>query len=1104
MGSNFFNNTPEGGGTLFEKLQCIAKGMGQNFHTFKAVSGYFQSTGYYPMRGALQQTKAVRILVGISHDEALARVRKGFEAGVSAERAREQFARQAVIEDVCKADYVCACEKGPLQMLEDLKSGLLEIRIHTQRNIHAKFYLCLTEHYDAHQDGWVIMGSSNMTESGLGIKKLPRYELNVALKDPLDIAYCNAEFERLWEESVPFTPEDMQQALEKTYLATNPTPYELYIRALIDTYGIIAEDDYSVEMPEGYKDLKYQRHAVTQGFSLLRRSGGFILADVVGLGKTPVAAMVAKRFIEANGPFTKALVVHPPAVELNWKETFKAFGIYAQTHFVSTGSLKKVTAGEGYCQPGEYSLVIVDESHAFSNHHTIAFDLLQRICKSGRPNGQVPGVDKKVILLTATLLQNSPEDIYKQLLLFQDDHHSTIDGIPSLSAFFKPLIKQYQELKGSNDATGEAPSDEDKRKQQLALEAINDQIRRRIIEPLVIRRTRTNIEGEPEYREDLEAQGIRFPRVGEPIDIQYELTKDVVDLLDETVSALEEQITFARYRVTDAFVKREHRDKYKKQTMTATNLAGIMRTHLVKRLESSFEAFKTSLAHCHASTKRMIEMLESDRVLIVPQFNLDELFDSDFSVDDIIAKAQAQNKKCDEYCQRDFNPDFLLNLKNDEGALAALIEKWSKVTCDSKLETLLQWCNERFFQKDINPSSKLVLFSESVDTLKYLRESLIKRLGRQDILMVTAENYRSSAKVLRANFDANSPERANDYNILLCSDALAEGVNLHLANSIVNYDIPWNAVRLMQRIGRVNRIGSTAEVIRNYVFYPSDAGNRIIGLLETAFNKIQSFHGTLGEDAKIISRMEVLHTFKLYQTEPTEEDNTRGYISELCKFRREHPVDYERIKELPPKTRVLRKGAKPQTLVYSADGDARRYQLVINGEAQDIPCHEAFKLLKASPEEAAWPWSDALLTHNRKAIKLAIETPWRTDEQEPEEITPTAPVKGRLSTVIKLLKEALRHLAKEEPVLQAQYASIVKDLIHDIERGVHAQLPDRIRACWEGYDKEIFATLPKPVIKSILDSLREVHRTYITPKPNADKLPTLSGDPSLVISETFI
>jgi superfamily II DNA/RNA helicase len=201
-----------------------------------------------------------------------------------------------------------------------------------------------------------------------------------------------------------------------------------------------------------------------------------------------------------------------------------------------------------------------------------------------------------------------------------------------------------------------------------------------------------------------------------------------------------------------------------------------------------------------------------------------------------------------------------------------------------------------------------VVFSESVDTVNYLEKELKQRLNRNDILAVCAQSRNRLRDIIKANFDAKyKKEWRNDYNIIITSDVLAEGVNLHRANVIVNYDSPWNATRLMQRIGRVNRIGSTANAIHNYMFYPSDPGDAIISLKKNSLIKLQSFHSALGEDTRIFSHDEMVHEFKLFNADVRDEtDRSLELLSEVRALHDTNSALYRKIKQLPPKSRCAR------------------------------------------------------------------------------------------------------------------------------------------------------------------------------------------------------
>ena len=899
MSTKFFNN--KDGNTLFEKLKGIADpetGMGDKFRVFQAVAGYFRSSGWFKLREHLGGVRKIQILVGINVDDILKNRDRTFLFDPNLEGKLRERCMEAFIADVKEANYAEDVERGILQLCEDVLEGRVELRIHKSRNLHAKFYLCLPENHGPNADGWVIMGSSNLTDAGLGTRPEDRYELNVAMKDYDDVAYCRHEFEALWNEGVPLTADDIQKARQKTHLGQEPTPFELFMRVLIDLYGEQAEDHFDISLPPGMMDLKYQRDAVVQGYQLLKKYNGFILADVVGLGKTVVAAMIAKRFIEENGKLTKILVVYPPAIEQNWKETFETFGITKrQVRFVSNGSLHKVLDEHDgtYWAPDEYDMVIVDEAHRFRNSETQAFGRLQLLCRAPRPvGGHVPGSQKKVLLVTATALNNSPKDLLNQIRLFQDDRACTIDGVRDLAGFFAPLIRRYRAVLHQASQTGHVDT--------AAIDAIYGEIRRGVLEKIIIRRTRQNILNDANYRRDLEAQGIVFPDILPPREVLYRMDAALAALFTETVRQLDGAIQYARYRAIE-FLTPEYRNRYPNAQQVSAILSRVYQVLMVKRLESSFFAFKTSLNHFLRTTRDMIRMFEEDSVLVIPDFDVSRYIEEGYSFEEIVEQAE-ELRGCnrDDICYpaSAFDPRLLELLKADEAALAALAARWQSVAQDPKLDCFARLLDGELFEPARNPGGKLVVFSESSDTLEYLEKQLKQRLGRADILRVDAGNRAGLKKTVRENFDANWSERKNDFNILLCSDALAEGVNLHRANIVVNYDSPWNATRLMQRIGRVNRIGSPAGQIRNYLFYPSTQGNQIISLYQYSLIRMQGFHSALGEDAQIYSREELLRQFELYNANPRDDmDDHLKYLRLVRDYHAEHPADYERLKNLP-------------------------------------------------------------------------------------------------------------------------------------------------------------------------------------------------------------
>lgn len=505
MSTKFFNNTPSN--TLFEKLKGIADNM-QGFNHFLAVVGYFRSSGYFKLRKELGDISDIRILIGINADDIFRKHNLGWEMLEAPERAKELFNKQFIL-DIVDSNYTKAIEEGILQLGRDLAEGRLQLRLHPTKNLHAKFYLCLPDTHTPHSDGWVIMGSSNISDSGLGTGKAPRYELNVSMKDYDDVHFCHEEFETLWSESLPLSLEDVKKPTDNTYLGEyQPTPYEIYIKVLIEVFGDQVEDDFNIQLPDGVMELKYQKDAVIQGYQMLMQHNGLFLSDVVGLGKTMIATMIAKRFIEANGKNTKILVVFPPSLEDNWKSTFRQFGIYRKAQFITNGSLFKVLEGkDNYHDKEDFDLIIVDEAHQFRSDTSNRYDELQKICKSPCSNpGLLKSFRKKIMLLSATPLNNRPEDLLNQLQLFQDTQRATIDGITNLKQFFAPHIANYKKLMRERDI----------RDVGHEVDRIYENIRDKVIDKVTIRRTRNNILNDPDYKADLKKQGIVFPTILPP------------------------------------------------------------------------------------------------------------------------------------------------------------------------------------------------------------------------------------------------------------------------------------------------------------------------------------------------------------------------------------------------------------------------------------------------------------------------------------------------------------------------------------------------------------------------------------------------------------
>jgi superfamily II DNA/RNA helicase len=1107
MSSKFFTNGSDR--NLFDKFTGILENM-KDLYAFHAVVGYFRSSGYFALQPYLKNISEIKILVGINADQMFAEAqRKGLLFFTDDKRTKEEFLKW-FIQDIREAKYSADVEAGVLQFIEDLISGKIEVRAHSSKTIHAKFYLFLPEKHTSHSDGWVIMGSSNLTGAGLGIRKSPNYELNVALKDYDDVEFTKKEFTDLWKDSTPILPADIQQFKEKTHIGQTFTPFEIYVKFLIEYFGknIDYDPDTVGDLPTTYKKLSYQIDAVNQGFQMLIDHNGFFLADVVGLGKTVVAAMIAKRFLIANGSLnTKILVIYPPALEKNWKTTFRQFGIAKHAKFITNGRLEKILNGKDldYWAKEDYDLILVDEAHRYRNHTSQMFDNLQRICKAPRnvngENGLVPGNKKKVMLISATPLNNRPQDLYYQLLLFQDARKSTLP-ITNLQSFFGPIVRQYKEIMKQDEPD------------LSQIRELYGKIREKIVEPITVRRTRNDLKKYPKYMEDIREQGIEFPEIAAPRAKEYALNSGLSKLFYHTVFYLtdEDKINYYRYQAV-RFLNKEIQDEfgYEKATLISKSLAGIMKTLMIKRLESSFRAFKISLHNLMNSTRRMIEMFERGRVLIAPDLKVNDLLEKGYSFDEIeelILELTADNPRNNVFEPDNFEPDFLNGLKKDEKLLNELCVEWTRVEEDPKVDAFFKAIDEELFRPNINPTSQLVVFTESKDTADYLTEKIEAKLATK-VLNVSSENRNKLFETIQENFDANyTGDQSDDYKILITTDVLAEGVNLHRANVIVNYDTPWNATRLMQRIGRVNRIGSVAGVIYNYNFYPSQQGDEEIRLYSNALVKLQGFHTAFGEDAQIFTHEELVEQFELFKEGANaDEDKRLIYLQFIRQFKDENPREFKRIKNFPLKARTARdlKKAKkadvpPSTVIFlQSPYKTEFYQ--VNEKLQVVPLTfvEAAQIFESASSEMAGELPKTHFDHVQAALQVFEQDFFGAAT---ETVTTTDQADGVSRQAQKFLRD-FRQLSKREEIKTA-----CTNLSSLIDRGVYTPLPNEIKKLRQQLDKkkilygEAEHLLQKLAVK--YDALDKNGSDEISNGNNSSKSEIdFNIEPEIVLSETF-
>jgi len=566
-----------------------------------------------------------------------------------------------------------------------------------------------------------------------------------------------------------------------------------------------------------------------------------------------------------------------------------------------------------------------------------------------------------------------------------------------------------------------------------------------------------------------------------------------------------DKLRYNRYQAIFG-LKQEVQDKYYENAETVSkSLAFIMKTQLIKRLESSFYAFKMSLTAFMKATDRMITMFEKDKIFIAPDTDVNKLLDKGWSEEDIekeIERLAEDNPKNQTFKAEDFKPEFLVGLKKDAELLHELVASWTKINYDPKLDEFLLNLNKQFLNSKTNLEGKLVVFSESKDTVDYLANAL-KNEGREDVLLISAKNRREKYSTIVENFDANFPneeekekgfQQKNNYKIILTTEVLAEGVNLHRSNVVIHYDTPWNSTKLMQRIGRVNRIGTKASSIYNYVFYPSAQGDAQIRLNKTAFMKIQAFHTAFGEDNQVFSTDEILDEIKLFSGNYKEEEDERlQYLFFLRNFRKNNHSWFNKIKKTPLKSRVGRNSElinKPElkgcTLAFlKTDKKFEFYQIDNTDKPREITPIESFKAFEAELLESG---TELIDTHH-KHIQLAID---HFEKQEVEIIQAQVDPEA-LGGVAQRAKKFLSEIIKYQELTENQKENI-KKMVVLIDVGKYVNLPtdvDKLQKRKLNL-RESINQLDKIAIAYNIDVLEMQHRK----KAVVEK-------PLLIISESF-
>lgn len=944
--------------------------------------GYFYFSGFQEIYEQLRD-KHLRILVGLDIERSLANGIREIDDYSQKTKTRVQTRDeyyQGLVDIFNNTDFFDTERQIEAFKLfcDKISNGTLEIR-KTQDPNHAKLYLFEYKPENqsiTQQPGQMITGSSNLSVAGLK----GRIELNTILRDPVYYNEGKELFDRLWDTAVPVAdlehlPEFIEKVIKKIWMEKLYSPYAMFIRVLQEYFS--QPDDKNLLKPSDitdgtYTDLKYQIDAVQMAMKAIENHDGVIIADVVGLGKSIIASTVARNLR------LRTIIVSPPHLKQQWEEYRDQFGFTASVF--SSGKIE--SALDHYrmiVRNNEQFLIIVDEAHKYKNEEIQDYSILHDLC-----------MGNKVMLLTATPFNNRPNDIFSMLKLFQIPSKSTLKTVDDLGAAFRELIKKYEDMA---DAQRKKTMSEDEIKAES--QRIAKQIRS-IISPLVIRRSRLDLDEIPAYKADLKAQKIQTVIPEDPVSLTYNLGKEK-DLYLRTLSKIsptaEEKLEHkddesfvcyksARYKPSSYLTEDSDlldelkRELEKKTGISLTlllgrqaNVSDFMRKMLVRRFESSVAAFKQSLNSMILSSEGILRWIEKrDKIPVYKKGSLPDVEEFYETTDDDLSREieEAFDKYTDrgffeidmKYIKRD---EYLADMYADLALLRAIREEWfgknQKIHFDHKLT---EFKAQLRFLRQSDPKRKIVVFTEFADTANYLGDAL--KDDNLGIFKYTSEDSSvTSKKTIRENFDAGLKKdfQKDDYQILIATDAISEGYNLHRAGTIFNYDIPYNPTRVIQRIGRINRINKKMfDKLYIYNYFPTDIGEQETRTKQISTLKMAMIHAIMGEDTKALTSDEQLNAF--FKERYRKELASSEELSWDTKYRRildsvKNTDIYQEALDIPHRARIGRNAEKPiqGVLLCGKKGNDFVFKL---GQHDDInpisiSAEDAFGLFDADESE---------------------------------------------------------------------------------------------------------------------------------------------------------
>lgn len=912
--------------------------------------GYFYLSGFEAIREKLDKVKNLRLVIGTrtnrSTVEELIKGHRTEKYITETLRKEQRLNEKQRKESVSHTELEYKNDLSYMEQNEDnrvglsalwelIRDGRVDIRVYTRGVLHSKAYI-----FDAPEgqmvDGVAIVGSSNLSISGLRNNS----ELNVKVTNQNDYQDVKKWFDQIWDESEPFS-EEMMDIVSASWVQEQATPYEIYIKTL---FNLIKDRVQIKEHLIGDKGLfdfaqlfPFQRDAVNMTLNKLEShigtQNGVFVSDVVGLGKSYIALAIISWYWSQRRKNT--LVVCPASLKPMWEMYKDAYQL--NCHILSSSELYYKDGDENYTLNDNslldgYEVVVIDEAHNFRNPNTQRYRILAPYLHN-----------KKVVLLTATPQNKSVWDIYWQIKLFNQSDITDLNISPNnLKDYFTTYENNPRKIS-------------------------------ELLQNFMIRRTRNDIKTNPKYAK----LNISFPkRILQTVDYQIDNTykpSNGSSMYDTIIDKLfkdnrKDRFQYSIYALT-SFLKDgtlKQSKKYQGLSHFGELVRGLLRILLFKRLESSATSFLATLKRIVIRNEFILKSIERRSVVITGKAEQLELFlDSD--------EVDSAKYKVSEYPIEDFNKEKLItSIKYDIKILNEVIDLIQPIVekeeNDAKFNQLIKQIVEP------HKNEKVLIFSEFSETVDYLYRRTKEMYPDIEIQAISSSKMNSEEKmaVVRRfsplsqtnNIGLNDGEK--EIQILFTTDVLSEGQNLQDAHVIVNYDFHWNPVRLIQRIGRIDRIGSKADNIKVYNFLPDDNIESQLDLQGRVHRRINEIHQIFGSDSAILSNEEELNEESLFAIYSDQNDSildVDGGISTifdeaekiLNQLEADDPQEYKRIINLSDGIRSSRESETKGVFAFLKAGNFSRL-LFDDGTKEGIEAIDTIiKLIHAVPNDKGIP-----------------------------------------------------------------------------------------------------------------------------------------------------